>query len=107
MNINIREDTVFLCGADGKRLHLVNGRHSLYYRCPNYERENRKPDEDVCMNRMSLLEQERMFHELEKVKDSGCLKPEKRGRVMGFVYEIYEMDERYLSVYVINKNKCR
>lgn len=37
----------------GKDMPLVKGTYSLYRRCPNYERRNRKEHESACMNRIS------------------------------------------------------
>lgn len=102
--IDIRNDTIFLCGVDGKRLELTNGKHSLYYRCPCYRRENRE-DDDVCMNRISLKDQESLFNELEQLQKNNCLFYGQGGRAGHLAYEIKDAEKDYLAVYVLNTYK--
>lgn len=106
--INIREDTIFLCGVDGARLKLVQGKYSLYYRCEKYEVANRTvEDGSPCMNRISLKDQDTLFEKLEEMQENGKLTEGESGNYMHLLYEIKKIDEDYLEVYVINKYKVK
>lgn len=105
--MNIKEDTVFRCGIDGKPFKLVLGKHSLYYRCPNYELAERGAGNKVCMNRMSLKDVNMLCDELEKMQKENRLAVGEGGKRIHLLYEIEEIDEDYLSVYVINTHKIK
>ena len=44
----------YFCSRCGSPFELTKGRYSMYYRCKNYRYENRKPEEKVCTNKISL-----------------------------------------------------
>lgn len=104
--VDIREDTIFLCGVDGKMFALTSGKYSFYYRCENYELSNRKMGENKpCMNRLSLKDQEILFKKLEEMQSSGTLVEGTSGRIINLAFEIKKIEEHYLEVYVINTYK--
>lgn len=104
---NIKEETIICCGVDGDMLRLCPGKYSLYYRCPRYEFKNRNRDEKVCMNRLSLSDAEIIYSVLEDMEDEGRLKAGESGRIMHLAYEIAEVNEMYIKVYVINHKKVK
>jgi hypothetical protein len=104
---DIREDAIFFCGVDGARFFLTKGKYSLYYRCPKYELKNREGDEVVCMNRLSIDDQELLFSELEDLDDEDKIKEGLTGQIRHLLYEIVDVNEDYIKVYVINKNKIK
>lgn len=102
-----KDDIIFRCGICGKPFKLVNGKYSLYYRCPNYELIERGAGKKPCMNRMSLKDEDILFEELRKMNDSGKLEPGNGSRKINLVYKIHEKEDDYLSVYVINTFKIK
>ena len=114
MNRNIREDVIFFCGLDGERLLLQEGRHTIYYRCPKYKKENRNENEKPCINRISLLDANFIYDELEYVQASNELKEGYKGVIKEYYtfvksfdisYEIKEINEDFIKVYLINNNR--
>ena len=114
MERNIRKDVIFFCGLCGSRLMLQKGRHTIYYRCPKYERENREKEEKVCTNRISLLDSDYLLSELESVQMRGELKVGFKSTLKEFFtfyksfdisYEITEINEDYIKVFVINNKR--
>lgn len=102
---DLKEDAIFCCGIDGKELKLVMGKHSLYYRCPNYEKEEREEEDEVCMNRLSLKDLDILYAELEQMRFDRRIKPGEHGRKIHLVYEIAEVNPFYIKVYVVNTLK--
>ena len=100
----------FFCGVDGDRLMLTKGKYSLYYRCPRYELKNRKGDEGVCMNRLSIDDQELMFSELENLDDDDEIVKGVTGQIRHLLYEIADVNEDYLlsqyALYHIIMSSC-
>lgn len=105
--MDIKENTIFKCGIDGKQFSLVNGKYSLYYRCPNYEFSERGPGKKVCMNRLSLKDIDILYEELKKMKDENRLKIGEKGKRLYLMYEIEDINEDFISVYVINTQKIK
>lgn len=104
---DIREDIIFKCGVDGKPFKLVPGKYSLYYRCPDYEFSQRGTGKEVCMNRLSFREAGMLTREIEKLRDEGMLAKGETGRIPGFMYEVAEVDDGYIAVYVVNTSKIK
>lgn len=104
---DVREDAIFFCGVDGARFMLTRGKYSMYYRCPKYELKNRVGDEQVCMNRLSLDDEQLLYSELEDLDDEGKIQEGVVGKVRHLMYSIDEVNESYIKVYVINKNKIK
>lgn len=102
---NIMERILVKCGIDGKTLKLTKGRYSIYYRCPNYESSEREPGKKACMNRLSLKDAEILYAEIEKIEARGNANTGTGGTVGHLAYEIGEVNERYMVVYVINTSK--
>lgn len=114
MNRNLRKDVIFYCGLCGSRLMLQKGRHTIYYRCPKYEKEHRTNEETVCTNRISLLDANWLLDELEVLQATNELKEGKKGTINEYFtfyksfdlsYEIKEINEDYLKVYVLNNKR--
>ena len=104
---DIRENTIIKCGIDGKMLKLVNGKYSLYYRCPDYEFSERGTGKNVCMNRLSFKDRDIIYSELENLNTAGRLVVGAKGKKMHLAYEIAEIDTDYIAVYVINTLKIK
>lgn len=104
---DVRADAIFFCGVDGARLMLTRGKYSMYYRCPKYELKNRVGDETVCMNRLSLDDEELLYSELEDLDDEDNIKEGISGKIRHLMYQVAEVNSSYIKVYVINKNKVK
>lgn len=104
---NLKEDTIFCCGIDGKPFKLVPGKYSLYYRCPNYEFKERGPGKKPCMNRISLKDEEILLEELDKMRLEHRIKTGEGGKRLNLKYEITEVNDIYIMVNVINTFKIK
>ena len=65
---DLKRKIQFYCRDCGCRLKLCPGRYSLYYRCPKYEYQFREENEKVCMNRLSLMEAEKLYQNAEAMQ---------------------------------------
>ena len=65
-----------ICGCHGdERIEMViqQGPHSLFYACPKYHPENRKPGEKACNNRINLIEYQKMLEKLMgEIAEADC-----------------------------------
>lgn len=56
-----------ICGCHGDErveMTIQQGPHSLFYACPKYRPENRKPGEKACNNRINLIDYQKMLERL-------------------------------------------
>ena len=104
---DIRNETILLCGVDGARFKLVDGKYSTYYRCPKYELVHRINDEKVCMNRLSLDDAKLIYSELEEMEEDGSLKAGNGGRIYHLQYKIAQITEHFITVFVVNMKKIK
>ena len=54
-----------VCGNHGDQNDIImtiqQGPHSLFYACPKYFPDNREPEEPPCVNRINLIDYEKML----------------------------------------------
>lgn len=71
---NLWKQVVLICGNHHKKevvMNLKEGPSSLFYACPKYYPENRLPEERACVNRLNLVDFERMLdHISRKIMDN-------------------------------------
>lgn len=100
---NFKRETVFVCEKDRKRLLLCKGKYSLYYRCPNYELKNRGPNENVCMNRMSIYDRNLLIDELEYLNDEEKLIVGTEGCINAIRYKVIDINNTFIIVSIFHK----
>lgn len=76
---NFWKNITVICGNHGEntsiKMDLKQGPSSLFYSCPKYYPENRKPGEKACVNRVNLIDfqkiVEMMSEEIEQAESTG------------------------------------
>lgn len=106
-----------VCGNHGSRndidMVIQQGPHSLFYACPKYYTDNRNKDEVPCMNRINLIDYEKMLSYLADV----MVQAERNGEVCnlknykwernGIQYHVLEHTDEKLVVKMFNKKAFR
>lgn len=102
-----------VCGNHGDchdiDMEIQQGPHSLFYACPKYYPENRSGGEPPCMNRINLIEYEKMLSDIAEV----MIQAEMKGEVAnltnynwekkGIEYQILSHNDEKLVVKALNK----
>lgn len=104
---NYDEEVVLFCGVDRERLEVAEGKHTMYLRCPKYKKENRRNSEKVCMNRISYSDAQGVYSKIEELETSGKLVVGTKFRLLNIECTVFEINEYYIGVYVINRHKVK
>lgn len=104
---NYNNEVVLFCGVDKKRLEITEGKHNLYLRCPKYKSENRNENEPVCNNRISYTAAHNVYSRVGNLDKRGELKSGIRFRIVNIECEVFEINDYYIGVYVINLHKVK
>lgn len=105
--INIKNNIEYLCKYHNCTFKLVKGKYSLYYRCPKYEFQYRKPGEKVCTNSVSLKVLDQIGDEIEKLYNDGLLRVGYCGKYRNIKYKVQVVSRNYIEVLIINMDKKR
>ena len=99
---SFKRNILFFCKDCGCQFQLVQGRFSVFYRCPKYYVENREMDEPVCNNRMTIYEAHDICSELFMQTKNGNLKKGLQWIHKNSEIEVLSIVEPYIMISVKN-----
>lgn len=102
-----RNTVILFCGICKKSLEVAEGKHTLYLRCPCYERKNRTKEQDVCMNRISKSDANRVYDYIEGLAIDGNLKKGISFKLINIEAIITDINDFYIAVEIINRHKVK
>ena len=114
---NFWKKIILVCGNHSDEeitMDIINGPMSLFYACPKYYPENRKPGERACANRINLVDFEKMVEHLSELYEENFVE----GNLINLTgyrwvykkviqYEVIEHNQDHIKVKMLNKKALR
>ena len=96
---DVKEKVDFICQWHNRSMELIPGKYSLYRRCPVLLSNGFR-----CPNKLSILDCQRIYADLEYLEDQKELKPFYENRSYHIKYMITEVEPDYIAVKTNNLN---
>ena len=104
------------CGNDHDELvelEIENGMYQLFYACPKYKEQNRKENERVCNNRISIDDYHTMINHVSDLIEEAELKNENLNltnyiwKRKGTTFKIIEHSKEKIAITMLNKTAMK
>ena len=96
---NVKEKVDFICQWHNRSMELIPGKYSLYRRCPVLLSNGFR-----CPNKLSILDCQRIYSDLEYLEDQKELKPFYENCSYHIKYMITEVEPNYIAIKTNNLN---